>query len=56
MIWNSKVSEFVGEENPNVLKKLILENTLDGTKTTIDINGAFIAIGHDPATSLLIES
>ena len=29
VIWNSKVSEFVGEENPNTLKKIILENTLD---------------------------
>jgi len=55
VIWNSKVSEFVGEENPNTLKKIILENTLDGTKTTIDVNGAFIAIGHDPATSLFID-
>ena len=43
------------EEKPNTLKKIILENTLDGTKTTIDVNGAFIAIGHDPATSLFID-
>ena len=55
VIWNSKVSEFVGEENPNTLKKIILENTLDSSKTTIDVNGAFIAIGHDPATSLFID-
>ena len=55
VIWNSKVSEFVGDENPNTLKKIILEDTLDSTKTTIDVNGAFIAIGHDPATSLFID-
>ena len=55
VIWNSKVSEFVGDENPNTLKKIILENTLDSSKTTIDVNGAFIAIGHDPATSLFID-
>ena len=24
VIWNSKVSEFVGEENPNTLKKIHL--------------------------------
>ena len=52
---NSKVSEFIGDENPNTLKKIILENTLDSSKTTIDVNGAFIAIGHDPATSLFID-
>ena len=55
VIWNSKVSEFIGDENPNTLKKIILENTLDSSKTTIDVNGAFIAIGHDPATSLFIN-
>ena len=50
--WNSKVNEFIGDENPNILKKVVLENTIDGKITTVDINGAFIAIGHDPATSL----
>ena len=41
--------------NDERTRKIILENTLDGTKTTIDVNGAFIAIGHDPATSLFID-
>ncbi len=52
IIWNSKVLEFLGEENPNTLKQVLLENLNDGKKTKLDINGAFIAIGHDPATSL----
>ncbi len=52
IVWNSKVNEFIGDENPNILKKVVLENTIDGKITTVDINGAFIAIGHDPATSL----
>ncbi len=52
VIWNSKVSEFIGEEKPQTLKQVILENTMDGKKSKIDINGAFIAIGHDPSTSL----
>ncbi len=52
VIWNSKVLEFIGEENPKTLKKVKIENNMDGKITTIDINGAFIAIGHDPATSL----
>ncbi len=50
--WNSQVIEFVGDENPQSLKHVILENTVDGKKKTLDVNGAFIAIGHDPATSL----
>ena len=52
VLWNSKVVEFMGDENPMTLKKVILENTEDHKKSTLEINGAFIAIGHDPATSL----
>ena len=52
VLWDNKVLEFIGEENPNTLKQVVLENTKNKTKSTIDINGAFIAIGHDPATSL----
>ena len=52
VIWNSKVVEFIGDDNPLMLKKAILKNTKDNTTSTIEINGAFIAIGHDPATSL----
>ncbi len=52
VIWNSKVVEFLGDENPQNLKQVILENTKNGQTVTEEINGAFIAIGHDPATSL----
>ena len=52
VMWNHKVVEFVGQDNPQSLKQVILENTQDQKNITIDINGAFIAIGHDPATSL----
>ena len=52
IIWNNKVVEFLGESNPQTLKQVILENTKDGVRSTIDASGAFIAIGHDPATSL----
>ncbi len=52
VIWNSKVLEFKGDNNPKTLNKVILENTKDGKVSEVDTNGAFIAIGHDPATSL----
>ena len=52
IMWNNKVIEFKGDDKPQTLKQVVLENTLDGMKSTIDANGAFIAIGHDPATSL----
>ncbi len=52
ILWNSKINEFLGEDNPQALKKVIVENTLNGKKSTVETDGAFIAIGHDPATSL----
>tara|TARA_Y100000590_G_scaffold469787_1_gene659724 strand:- start:773 stop:1717 length:945 start_codon:yes stop_codon:yes gene_type:complete len=50
--WNKKVKEFVGTENPKSLKKIIIEDTQNNSKNEIEVSGAFIAIGHDPATSL----
>ena len=50
--WNSKVIEFIGKDNPQSLEQVVLKNTNNGKILTIDTNGAFIAIGHDPATSL----
>ena len=52
IIWNNKVNKFIGEENPNILKKISLRNTIDGSIKEIEASGAFIAIGHDPATEL----
>tara|TARA_B100000575_G_C23138186_1_gene661739 strand:- start:1276 stop:2217 length:942 start_codon:yes stop_codon:yes gene_type:complete len=52
VIWNSKVIEFTGDDNPLMLKNVTLENTTNNKKSRLEINGAFIAIGHDPATSL----
>ncbi len=52
ILWNKKVDKFIGDDNPLSLKKVILKDTIDGSNLEIDTNGAFIAIGHDPATSL----
>ena len=52
ILWNNKVNEFIGKENPNSLEKIILTNTKDETKSELYVSGAFVAIGHDPATSL----
>ena len=52
ILWNKKVKEFIGTENPNNLEKIILEDTQNQTESEIIVPGVFIAIGHDPATSL----
>lgn len=52
ILWNKKVKEFIGSENPKTLKKIILVDTQNQSESEIELSGAFIAIGHDPATSL----
>jgi len=52
VIWNHTVEEFIGSEKPISLSKIKLKNTNTNKKKIIDATGAFIAIGHDPSTSL----
>ena len=52
VIWNKRVKEFVGKEDPKSIEKIILEDTKDNSESEIEVSGTFIAIGHDPATSL----
>lgn len=52
VIWNHIVDEFIGSEEPLLLNKIRLKNLNDDSKKIIEATGAFIAIGHDPSTSL----
>ena len=52
VIWNHTVDEFIGTEEPLSLNKIKLKSTKDNNEKIIDATGAFIAIGHDPSTSL----
>ena len=49
-IWNSAVAELKGDGQ---LSGLVLESTVDGTKTDLAVEGLFIAIGNDPRVSLV---
>jgi thioredoxin reductase (NADPH) len=49
-IWNSAVAELKGEGQ---LTGVVLESTVDGTKTDLDLDGLFIAIGNDPRVWLV---
>ena len=55
VLWNKKVKEFFGNENPLSLEKIKLEDTIDQKYSELSVSGAFIAIGHDPATSLFVN-
>jgi thioredoxin reductase (NADPH) len=51
-VWNSAVAELKGDGQ---LTGVVLENTVDGSKTDLDLDGLFIAIGNDPRV-WLVES
>src|SRR6476469_3504168 len=52
IIWDSEVAEFVGGGTPEALVGLDVRNVKTGSITRIDVEGAFVAIGHKPATEL----
>lgn len=52
IIWNAEVSEFLSGGMPEALTGLRLRDTQTGAMRDIDVEGAFVAIGHAPATEL----
>ena len=55
VIWDSAVDELIGERDKNGLEKVVLRNVNSGTKTTHDIDGLFLGIGHSPNSKLFRE-
>ena len=52
VMWDSEVAEFVAGGMPEALVGLDVRNVKSGSVTRIDVDGAFVAIGHKPATEL----
>src|SRR6476659_1055699 len=52
VLWDSEVAEFVGGGTPEVLVGLDVRNVKTGAISRLDVDGAFVAIGHKPATEL----
>ena len=52
VIWDSEVAEFVGGGEPEALVGLDIRNNRTGEISRVDVEGAFVAIGHLPATEL----
>jgi thioredoxin reductase (NADPH) len=52
VIWDSEVVEFVGDGEPEALVGVDIRNKRTGEVSRIDAEGAFVAIGHKPATEL----
>ena len=55
VIWNKTVLEFIGNDKKPSLESLVLKDTKDNSESKLSVNGAFVAIGHDPSTSLFIN-
>ncbi len=52
IIWDSEVIEFVGGGQPEALVGLDIRNKRTGEVSRVECEGAFVAIGHQPATEL----
>ena len=55
IIWDSVVEEVIGDNEPKNVKGLKIKNLKTNKIDEIKINGLFVAIGHNPATSLFKE-
>ena len=53
IIWDSVVEEILGQDHPLAATGLRLRHVRTGEVSEIVVDGVFIAIGHDPATTLV---
>ncbi len=52
IIWDSVVDEVLGTDKPKGVNGLKIKNVKNQKISDIKVDGLFVAIGHDPATSL----
>ncbi len=52
VLWNKAVERFEGDPLAGGLTHLALRDTVDGSSSDLKVDGAFVAIGHAPATEL----
>ena len=52
IIWDSVLDEVLGDSEPKGVNGIKIKNVKSNKITELKVHGLFIAIGHDPATSL----
>jgi len=52
VIWDSALDDVMGEDNPLKVKRVRLKNVKTGAVTERNVDGVFIAIGHQPSSEL----
>jgi thioredoxin reductase (NADPH) len=50
VLWNQEVAHIYGDEK---VTGIGIVSTVDGTETTLDVQGMFVAVGSDPRTHLV---
>ena len=51
-VWDSELKEIVGDEDPLNVKSINIKNIKTKDSSSIELDGVFVAIGHDPATQI----
>jgi thioredoxin reductase (NADPH) len=54
VVWNTTLDSVRGDENPRKVTHARLQNVRTGALVERPIDGVFIAIGHEPATELVV--
>jgi thioredoxin reductase (NADPH) len=52
VIWDSVVTEIVGASDPPAVSAVRVKHVKSGKESVLPVQGAFVAIGHEPATAL----
>jgi thioredoxin reductase (NADPH) len=52
IIWDSIIDEVLGTNKPKGVNGIKIKNTKNNKTKELKVDGLFVAIGHDPATSL----
>ncbi|MBV1698543.1 MAG: thioredoxin-disulfide reductase [Hyphomicrobiales bacterium] len=54
VMWNAVLADVKGDDNPLKVRTAVLRNVKTGETSDHPIDGIFIAIGHSPATALVV--
>ena len=51
-IWNHELKRIIGDSKQKIISKILIEDKINKTQKKLDLDGLFIAIGHEPATEI----
>ncbi len=51
-VWNSTIKDYLTDEKGDI-RAVLLENTVDGSTSELEVKGVFMAIGHTPNSGFL---